>query len=97
MHDGPVYVYFSLKKHKLKFLGMNSETFVCQLLVQYQIYLARESCFLAQIMLFLILALPCQINQISNSSQSSNCILLFHDVKIDWNNRGYTIVDVWMI
>ena len=48
----------------------------------------------AQLMLCPISALPCQINQISDSSQPNNCILLFPYVKIDWNSRGYIIFDI---
>ena len=46
-----------------------------QLLAQYLIYLARENRYWAQLTLRPISALPCQISQISDSSQPNNCLM----------------------
>ena len=47
-----------------------------QLLARYLIYLARENRYWAQFTLLSISALPCQINQISDSSRPNNCLIL---------------------
>ena len=48
-------------------------------------YLARENRYWAQLMLRPISALPCQINQISDSSRPKNCIVFvgYHDVVLN--------------
>ena len=57
-----------------------------QLLARYLIYLARKNQYWAQLMLRPISALPCQINEISDSSQPNNCIIfLIHSVRCTIN------------
>ena len=62
---------------KLNILGGNNKTVVWSAACLILIYLARENRYWAQLMLRPISALPCQINQISDSSRPNNCILLY--------------------
>ena len=85
MHDGPgLALELPLIVSKINILRANNKTVVWS-----------AACSISDLFtLRPISALPCRINQISDSSRPNNCILLFPNVKIDWNSRGYIIFDI---
>ena len=87
-------VLIIVKETQTKVLVGNNITVVWSTACPVSDLFGKGDRYWAQLTLRPISALPCQINQISDSSRPNNCMLLFPNVKIDWNSRGYIIFDI---